>query len=129
VELGMIAWVYEDKNLPFFSSPGVSDKLLFIGSRDKHLHAIDQETGEAVWKFSTGARVESSPIVFENGVIAGSSDGRVYALTLDTGEEIWRLDLGEGLIASPSYGYGTLIISGEDGTVYALRESVQSTVQ
>ena len=123
VELGMIAWVYEDKNLPFFSSPGVSDKLLFIGSRDKHLHAIDQETGEAAWKFPTGARIESSPIVFNDGVIAGSSDGRIYALNLDSGEEIWRLDLGEGLMASPSYGYGTLIISGEDGTVFALKES------
>jgi outer membrane protein assembly factor BamB len=129
VELGMIAWVYEDKNLPFFSSPGVSDKLLFIGSRDKHLHAIDQETGEAAWKFPTGARIESSPIVFDDGVIAGSSDGRVYALNLDSGEEIWRLDLGEGLIASPSYGYGTLIISGEDGTVFALRESVETAVR
>ena len=123
VELGMIAWVYEDKNLPFFSSPGVSDELLFIGSRDKHLHAIEQETGEAAWKFPTGARVEGSPIVFDDGVLAGSSDGRIYALNLDTGEEIWRLDLGEGLIASPAYGYGTLVISGEDGTVFALKES------
>jgi eukaryotic-like serine/threonine-protein kinase len=123
VELGMIAWVYEDKNLPFFSSPGVSDAMLFIGSRDKHLHAINQETGEAVWKFPTGARVESSPIVFEDGLIAGSSDGRIYALNLDTGAEIWRLDLGEGLIASPAYGYGRLIIGGEDGTIFALKES------
>ncbi|MCZ6673251.1 MAG: PQQ-binding-like beta-propeller repeat protein, partial [Verrucomicrobia bacterium] len=129
VELGMIAWVYEDKNLPFFSSPGMSDKLLFIGSRDKNLHAIDQETGEAAWKFPTGARVESSPIVFKDGVVAGSSDGRLYALSLDTGTEIWRLDLGEGLVASPAYGYGTLVIGGEDGTVFALRESTNPAVQ
>lgn len=129
VERGMIAWVYTDKNLPFFSSPGMSEKLLFIGSRDKHLHAIDQETGEAAWKFPTGARVESSPIVFHNGVIAGSSDGRLYALTLDTGSELWRIDLGEGLVASPAYGCGTLVISGEDGTVFALRESTHSAVR
>lgn len=129
VELGMIAWVYEDKNLPFFSSPGVSDKLLFIGSRDKHLHAINQETGEVAWKFPTGARVESSPIVFDNGLIAGSSDGRIYALDLDTGEEIWRLDLGEGLVASPAFGHGTLIIGGEDGTIFALTETAASAVQ
>lgn len=129
VELGMIAWVYEDRNLPFFSSPAVSDKLLFIGSRDKHLHAINQETGEAAWKFPTGARVESSPIVFNDAVVAGSSDGRLYALNLDTGEEIWRFDLGEGLLASPAYGFGTLIISGEDGTVFALRETAASAVQ
>ena len=123
VDLGMIAWVYEDRNLPFNNAPGVSDELLFIGSNDKHLHAINQETGESAWKFRTGARVESAPIVFEDGVITGSGDGRLYALNLDTGEEIWRLDLGEGFMASPAFGYSTLVIGGEDGTVFALKES------
>ena len=123
VDLGMIAWVYEDRNLPFNNAPGVSDDMLFIGSNDKHLHAINQETGEVAWKFKTGARIESAPIVFDDGLIFGSGDGRLYALNLDSGEEIWRLDLGEGFIASPAYGYGALVIGGEDGTVFVLKES------
>lgn len=117
---GMVTWVYQDRNLPFYSSPGVSEDLLFIGSRDKHLHAIDQETGLAAWKYRTGARVEGSPIVFDDAVVFGSDDGRIYALKLDSGEEIWKLDLGEGLTASAAFGYGIIIISGEDGTVFAL---------
>src|SRR5690606_38937857 len=42
---GKVAWVYEDRALPFFSSPAVSERLVLTGSRDKHLHAIDRETG------------------------------------------------------------------------------------
>ena len=123
VAQGKVTWVYEDRNLPFYSSPGVSEDLLFIGSRDKHLHAIDWTTGVAAWKYRTGARVEGSPIVFEDAVVFGSEDGRIYALKLDSGEEIWKLDLGEGLSASAAFGYGNIVISGEDGTVFALGDS------
>jgi outer membrane protein assembly factor BamB len=118
---GKVAWVYEDRALPFFSSPAVNDRLVLIGSRDKHLHAINRQTGESVWKFKTGGRVEGSPIVFNDGVLFGSTDGRLYAASLDTGTELWQLDLGEALVASPAFGDHQIIISGEKGTVFAIR--------
>ncbi len=118
---GKIAWTYEDRALPFFSSPAVNEKLVLIGSRDKHLHAIDRLTGEGVWKFATGGRVEGSPIVFTDGVVFGSSDGRLYAATLNDGTELWRLELGESLVASPAFGANQIVIGGEKGTVFAIR--------
>lgn len=118
---GKVAWTYEDRALPFFSSPAVNEKLVLIGSRDKHLHAIQRQTGEAVWKFPTGGRVEGSPIVFTDAVVFGSTDGRLYAASLDAGAELWRLDLGESLVASPAFGGGLIIIGGEKGTVFAIR--------
>lgn len=118
---GKIAWVYEDRALPFFSSPAVNDRLVLIGSRDKHLHAINRQTGEGVWKFPTGGRVEGAPIVFADGVVFGSSDGRLYAANLDAGAEIWRLDLGESLVAAPAFGGQQIVIGGEKGTVFAVR--------
>jgi len=121
VEGGKVAWVYEDRALPFFSSPAVNERLVLIGSRDKHLHAIDRKSGENVWKFRTGGRIEGSPIVFEDGVVFGSSDGRLYAADLVAGNELWQLDLGEPLVASPAYGEQQLIISGDKGTVFSIR--------
>jgi outer membrane protein assembly factor BamB len=118
---GKVAWVYKDRALPFFSSPAVNDRLVLIGSRDKHLHAIDRKTGEAVWKFQTGGRVEGSPIVFNDGVVFGSSDGRLYAAKLEGGTELWQLELGEALVASPAFGGKQIIIGGEKGTVFAVR--------
>lgn len=121
VVAGKIAWVYEDRALPFFSSPAVNDRLVLIGSRDKHLHAIDRKTGEPAWKFQTGGRVEGSPIVFEDAVVFGSSDGRLYAANLEAGVERWQLDLGEPLVASPAFGEQLIVIGGDKGTVFALR--------
>ena len=123
---GKVAWTYEDRALPFFSSPAVNEKLVLIGSRDKHLHAIHRTTGEPAWKFSTGGRVEGAPIVFADGVVFGSSDGRLYAANLDTGAELWRLDLGESLVASAAFGHHQIIVSGEKGTVFAVRERAAS---
>lgn len=118
---GKVAWVYEDRALPFFSSPAVTEHLVLIGSRDKHLHAIRRLTGENVWKFPTGGRVEGSPIVFRDAVVFGSSDGRLYAAGLESGTEIWQLDLGESLVASVAFGEDLLIVGGEKGTIFALQ--------
>jgi eukaryotic-like serine/threonine-protein kinase len=118
---GKIAWTYEDRALPFFSSPAVNDRLVLIGSRDKHLHAIDRKTGEGVWKFGTGGRVEGSPVVFSDGVVFGSTDGRLYAASLEAGAELWRLELGESVVASPAFGGNQIVVGGEKGTVFAIR--------
>ena len=121
VAAGKQLWVYEDRPLPFFSSPAVNEQLVLIGSRDKHLHAIRRTTGELAWKFPTGGRVEASPIVFADAAVFGSADGRLYAAHLADGSELWRLELGESLVANPAYGEHLIVLGGEKGTVFALR--------
>lgn len=123
---GKVAWVYQDRALPFFSSPAVNERLVLIGSRDKHLHAIHRQTGEGAWKFRTGGRVEGSPILFEDGVVFSSTDGRLYAANLENGTELWQLDLGEPIVASPAFGDRQLIVGGEKGTVFAIRSGPAS---
>ena len=118
---GKVAWTYEDRALPFFSSPAINDGLVLIGSRDKSLHAIHRLTGENAWKFKTGGRIEGSPIVFTDGVLFGSTDGRLYAAGLEAGAELWQLDLGEALVASPAFAGRQIVVGGEKGTVFAIR--------
>lgn len=124
---GKVAWSYEERALPFMSSPAVNDRLVLIGSRDKHLHAIDRATGKAAWTFKTGGRVEGSPIVFTDAVVFGSADGRLYAANLADGTELWQLDLGEALVASPAFGAKKIIVGGDKGTVFALAASTIPT--
>ncbi|MFM9032524.1 MAG: PQQ-binding-like beta-propeller repeat protein, partial [Opitutaceae bacterium] len=121
VAAGTVAWKYQDRAMPFFSSPAVNERLVLIGSRDKSLHAIDRLKGEAVWKFRTGGRVEGAPILFNDAVVFGSADGRLYAAELAAGAELWRLELGEALTASPAFGETFIVVGGEKGTVFAVR--------
>lgn len=122
LKTGKLSWKYSDRKFPFMAAPAVDQKNVYIGGRDKKIHAISRESGEAVWTFKTGGRVESSPILFTNGLVCGSSDGRIYALDLEKGEEIWKVDLGESVVAAASYAKGTILIGSEDGTLFALKK-------
>ena len=113
------AWIYEAGSFPFFTAPAVDDMNVYLGSRDKSLHAVKRADGTRAWTFKTGGRVESSPLAFDDGIVFGSSDGRLYAANLADGTEFWRLDLGEDLTAAPVYAQGRIIIAG-GGTLFVI---------
>ena len=122
VTAGKTSWTYTDRKFPFMSAPAIDKTRVYIGCRDKKIHAISREDGNGIWKYKTGGRVESSPLLFTNALVCGSSDGRLYAIDLEKGEEIWKVDLGESIIAAPSFAAGILLVGGEDGTLFALGE-------
>lgn len=74
------------------SSPTVAEGIVYAGSADGSLYAIDARTGEKMWQFATKARVRSSPVVADGLVYVGSWDGFIYAVDTQTGREQWRFD-------------------------------------
>ncbi|UCE46610.1 MAG: PQQ-like beta-propeller repeat protein, partial [Phycisphaerales bacterium] len=64
---------------------------LFVASTDAHqVHALDADTGEQLWSFTTGGRVDSPPTIWQGRVLFGSADGYVYCLSAKDGKLIWR---------------------------------------
>lgn len=118
-------WRYEHprRHFPFYSSAAVADGKVVVGGRDKMIHAIDQKTGEAVWTFRTGARVESSPVIAASRVFVGSADGRFYVLDLQSGEKLWEFEAGGPIVASPAIVSGHVVIGTQDGILYAFGSS------
>lgn len=115
-----VQWQYEhpEKKFPFYSSPAVTTAAVLIGGRDKMLHALDRESGAALWTFATEGKVDSSPVVVGNRVFVGSVDGVLYEVDLATGKERWRFTTGGSLTASPAVSAGKLVIGSEDGVLY-----------
>ncbi|MHC4401921.1 MAG: outer membrane protein assembly factor BamB family protein [Planctomycetota bacterium] len=73
------------------SSPVVAGGRLFVAAIDAHeVHALDAAAGEPLWRFTTGARVDSPPTIWKGRVLFGSADGHVYCLRADDGRLIWR---------------------------------------
>ena len=48
-----VDWKFEAERVPnsFYASPALNDKLVFAGSRDKRIWALDRATGAEVWSF------------------------------------------------------------------------------
>jgi outer membrane protein assembly factor BamB len=119
-----IRWTFETAG-PITSSPALSsDGLVFVGSHDGRLHAIDRQ-GKLRWSFATGDLIFSSPALSASGAIyVGSDDDFLYALDGKNGKSLWKLragncaqTLGVGPDASRCDVDGGPTI-GLDGTIY-----------
>lgn len=141
--LASVAWKFKT-NGRVVSSPAVSGDLVFVGSTDHHLYAIDRATGAQLWRFATQGAVSSSPAVHDGLVIVSSADGKVYAVDAASGTQRWVFDTrGERrytapgihgaiprtermpdpfdvFLSSPVIANGTVYIGSGDQHVYAL---------
>ena len=73
------------------SAPAIAAGTLFVADIDAHqLRAFDARTGEPLWKFSAGGRIDSPPAYADGFVYFGSRDGAVYSLRASDGALAWR---------------------------------------
>jgi outer membrane protein assembly factor BamB len=72
------------------SSPTVAQDVVFAGSCDGNLYALDVNTGNERWKFSTGSAVLSSATVSEGRVFFSSYQGTSTPSTWMTGNSCGR---------------------------------------
>jgi len=102
------------------SSPAVSGGVVYFGSRDNHLYAVDAKTGQERWRFRIENWIDSSPAVSGGIVYFGSHDGHLYAVDANTGEQHWRFRTESSFNASPTVSGGVVYFSGDDGNLYAV---------
>jgi outer membrane protein assembly factor BamB len=122
LEARKIVWRYKhpDRAFPFYSSASIAGDRVVLGGRDKMLHALDANTGKAVWTVTTRARIDSSPAVSGGRVYVGSNDGTLYVVDLASGRTVWEFEAGAPLSASPAIAGGRLVIGAQDGRIYCL---------
>jgi outer membrane protein assembly factor BamB len=95
-EFGGLKWRVQTGG-PVRSSPVVAAGLVYVGSSDGNLYAIDQRSGDIRWRADAGAAVTSSPAVVSGLVIVGARDGKWLAVDAATGAERWRIATGAEL--------------------------------
>ncbi len=104
----------------YYSSPAVADGMVFVGSIDHKVYALDQHTGAHIWNYTTGGLVESSPTVADGRVYVGSADNRVYCLDAYTGAHIWNYTTGYDVFSSPAVDGSRVYVGSYDGKIYCL---------
>jgi outer membrane protein assembly factor BamB len=116
---GTIKWSFAAADV-IHSSPAVVDGIVYFGSRDSHLYAVDAATGQKLWSFETGSWVESSPIVVDGVVYFGCNDSNLYAVDAKTGVEKWHFPTVYAVRSSPAYANGIVYIGTDSYRVYAV---------
>jgi eukaryotic-like serine/threonine-protein kinase len=138
-----VKWTFKT-NGPVVGSPAIVGGVVFIGSLDGSMYAIDQETGQQKWKTDPTDSIASSPAVADGIVYYLSYDRALYAVAADTGAVKWlfatsgeRRFEAKGLhglaptdqniadpmdtyLSSPAVFNGRVYFGSSDGHVYAV---------
>ncbi len=96
-----------------FGSPAVVNGVLYIGSDDWNIYALNAHTGEKLWSYATGYWVDSSPAVANGVVYVGSDDQHVYALNARTGALLWSYLTQSYVLSSPAVANGIVYVGSE----------------
>jgi outer membrane protein assembly factor BamB/tRNA A-37 threonylcarbamoyl transferase component Bud32 len=116
---GELRWRFQTRRR-IMSTPLARDGIIYIGSDDWYVYALDMSQGYPVWRFRTKGQVISSPAHFDNRVYFGSADGFVYALDALSGREVWKYEVGSSVTSSPHIHLDSLYVGAVDGALYCL---------
>jgi outer membrane protein assembly factor BamB len=100
------------------SSPAIANGVVYIGSADNQVYALDSSKGKLLWNYTVG-EVSSSPIVANGLVFVGSNDGKFYALEAMTGNCVWSYATGGMVVSSPAIANNIVYVGSYDHMLYA----------
>lgn len=102
------------------AAPIQVEGLVFVGTADNFVLALDADTGALAWEFEVKHSIWSTP-TYEDGIIyVGSLDKYVYALDAETGDLLWDQLLGGSISGSIAVGEDLLYVGSFDKQLHAL---------
>jgi outer membrane protein assembly factor BamB len=117
-------WVFNTSGR-VFSSPIIVNDVVYVGSNDNNLYAINLTNGSKIWNYTTSGWVMSTPAYYNGTIYVGSGqwpqgERKIYAIYTN-GSLRWSYTTGDNLgFSSPVISDGILYMGGHDGTLRAL---------
>lgn len=119
-----ILWEFKAKN-SVEAAAVIADGVVYVGSSDKNLYALDLKTGVERWKTPLGI-ITASPGVNGDRVYLGDADGKVYCLDRTNGKLLWTFDDNEQtgqITAAPNFDGDNVLIPTHNSTLYCIDKS------
>lgn len=115
-----VAWTFTANN-KLWSRPQVSNGMVYQGSLDHNLYAIDAATGREVWRFeSAAAPIVGQPALSNGTLYFGSFDANFYAVDAASGQLKWKSPVDAWVFTDPLVANGAVYFGDTKGKVYAL---------
>lgn len=101
-------------------SASYDNGIIYVGSYDHNLYALDATSGEFKWKFPTNGGIVTRPALTNDLIFVGSEDGNLYAILPKTGKMAWTLPLESPIRSSPKVIEGHVFFGCDDGFFYGV---------
>lgn len=105
------------------ASPAHVDEVLYFGTPDGEVMALDWRNQATEWTFSDPNRaqeIHSSPVVTDELVLIGSRDKRLHAVDRASGEERWSFETRGPIDSSPVLVGDRVFFGSADRNVYGV---------
>ncbi|HTU18888.1 MAG TPA: PQQ-binding-like beta-propeller repeat protein [Gemmataceae bacterium] len=113
-----VLWKFSTKD-SIEGAAAIADGVVYVGSFDEYLYALDLADGKEKWKYKAGP-IKASPAVRDGVVYVGNADGIFHCVGAARGEKRWTFET-DGEITSGANFAGDLILFGShDETLYCL---------
>ena len=86
---------------PLYASPVIANGILYIGSTDGKVYALDAKQWGIKWVFDAGDAIRYSAAVLGDRVYFSARNNKVYALDAKTGEKLWEFKSKNWMDAPP----------------------------
>ena len=106
-------WVF-NTNGKVWSSPVVANGIVYFGSLDNHIYAVDSKNGTKIWDFTANDSVYPTAAYFNNAIYIGSDDHNFYALDAKNGSLLWKYTTGNQVQSSAAISNGIVYVGSSD---------------
>ena len=115
-----VLWTFPITKGGFESTAAIVGGVVYIGSTDGNLYALDLATGEKRWQFPTPLGFTASAAVQGGRVYIGDSDGTFYCIDAATGRKLWHYQTDGEIDSSANFHAGHVLFGSQDSFLYCL---------
>ncbi|QDU58571.1 outer membrane protein assembly factor BamB family protein [Aeoliella mucimassa] len=109
-------WRYEAPDTGFEATAVVKDGIAYLGDVNGTFHAVNIETGKAVWtKAFDDSGFLSAAAIDGDHLFVGDYNGVLRCLAMADGTERWQVELSAELMAGPMVHQGKVLATTESG--------------
>jgi hypothetical protein len=112
------AWRIETQR-GVWANPLMVDDVVYFGTLDHHLYAVNADTGAELWQLNLDGAVMGQPAYHDGHLYIGSLARKLFDIS-DSGQILAEYETADWVWASPALVDGILYATDLSGTVYAL---------
>ena len=91
-----VDWTFETSGR-VYSTPVVEGNMVYFGSGDHLIYAVDIRTGNEEWSYRTEGEVHATPAIDGDRIFISSADGKLYCLDKNKGPVLEAMDFVEAV--------------------------------
>ncbi len=113
-----LKWKYSTKD-SIEGSVTIAEGMVYAGSFDQHLYALNLQDGTLKWKVKLGP-IKSSPVVKKDRLYVGDTDGNFFCVNRADGKMLWKFQTQGEITGGANFYKESILIGSHDCTLYCL---------